>query len=243
MTTLKLEVTLRSPALIGSGEGFGAVIDTDVVFDDIGIPYIPAKRIKGCLKEAAENVKEMFQQSDIPFGESIEAAIDEIFGQQGAQSGKVHFPNLTIDAYSANRDWLTHLQDTYPGMISQEIILDSFCELRQQTAIENKGEGRGVAKDTSLRTSRVLRKDLRFSGTDEHQAEEDSVEALSFSGDLDLQSEEPGVKETLALACYQLRHIGTKRNRGFGNVTCTLLDTSTKTEVLDSKALEELCTA
>ena len=51
MMNHKINVKLKSDALIGSGEGFGAIIDTDVVFDEVGIPYIPGRRIKGCLKD------------------------------------------------------------------------------------------------------------------------------------------------------------------------------------------------
>ena len=39
MKTLTIELKLLSNTLIGSGEGFGAIIDTDVVFDETGIPY------------------------------------------------------------------------------------------------------------------------------------------------------------------------------------------------------------
>jgi CRISPR/Cas system CMR subunit Cmr4 (Cas7 group RAMP superfamily) len=61
MKTYTLKLTLLSPCLIGSGEGFGAVIDSDIVFDEFGIPYIPAKRIKGCLRDSAIEVCEMFK--------------------------------------------------------------------------------------------------------------------------------------------------------------------------------------
>ena len=56
---MKITIKLLSDALINSGEGFGAIIDSDVVFDDIGLPYIPAKRIKGlsegCRKRGLRN--------------------------------------------------------------------------------------------------------------------------------------------------------------------------------------------
>ena len=222
MTTLRLEVVLRSPTLIGSGEGFGAVIDSDIVFDNLGLPYIPARRLKGCLKDAAEHVAEMFQMAGIPFPGSSESILLDIFGKKGIQQGSVQFSNLTIKNYAANREWLTYLSSTYSAMMTPESILASFCELRQQTAINKTF---GIAEDASLRTSRVLKKNLRFSGI------------------LDVQKDDPDVKKALAVACYHLRHIGTKRNRGFGEVECTLLDASTHTAVLDIQRLEELCTA
>ena len=65
MEEYTLKVKLVSPALTASGEGFGAIIDTDIVFDETGLPYIPAKRIKGCLLDSASEVEEMFSKSEI----------------------------------------------------------------------------------------------------------------------------------------------------------------------------------
>lgn len=47
MAVFTFNLELLSDTLIGSGEGWGATIDTDVVFDDFGLPYIPARRVKG----------------------------------------------------------------------------------------------------------------------------------------------------------------------------------------------------
>ena len=60
MLNYQIKIILKSDTLIGSGEGFGSIIDTDVVFDDLGIPYIPAKRVKGIMLESAEELNEMF---------------------------------------------------------------------------------------------------------------------------------------------------------------------------------------
>ena len=58
-----------------------------------------------------------------------------------------------------------------------------------------------------MRTIRVLQKGHIFYGTIHINAEkaEDII-------------------NTLALACLNLRHLGTKRNRGFGEVECQLFD-------------------
>lgn len=46
MKSYTIEIQLISDAIIGSGEGFGSLIDTDIVFDGLGVPIIPARRIR-----------------------------------------------------------------------------------------------------------------------------------------------------------------------------------------------------
>ena len=65
MNNYKLVLELKSPTLIGSGSGFGAEIDTDIVFDELGLPYIPSKRIKGCLRDAIKEIEEMFSLAGV----------------------------------------------------------------------------------------------------------------------------------------------------------------------------------
>ena len=45
---MNLKVKLKSYTLCGSGEGRG-LIDSDIVFDRHGIPFIPGRRVKGLL--------------------------------------------------------------------------------------------------------------------------------------------------------------------------------------------------
>ena len=100
--TLKLE--LLSPALVGSGQGFGTVIDTDIVFDEAGIPFIPAKRIKGCLLDAFKEVKDMSGISEI-----FNIQCEDIFGKIGSEkSAPVYFSNLVIENYETNKAWLQY---------------------------------------------------------------------------------------------------------------------------------------
>ncbi|MEF9863935.1 MAG: hypothetical protein RR777_03245, partial [Christensenellaceae bacterium] len=65
-----LKITLRSDLCCASGEAFGSSIDNDVCVDAYGLPFLPAKRLKGCLREAARDILS-------------EKTITEIFGQAG----------------------------------------------------------------------------------------------------------------------------------------------------------------
>ncbi len=202
MRTLRIELQLAADALVGSGEGFGALIDSDVVFDDLGVPYIPAKRIKGCLLQSAREVEAMLKSAGIDREMNIKTA----FGEQGSSvSAPLFFNNLFIDNYESNYQWLKYLADSYAGVVSAETILSAFTNQRQQTAIDQEN---GVALDHSLRTIRVIQS------------------GHTFYGDLDCP-EENAFDELLALACANLKRIGTKRTRGFGEVRCRLWENNT----------------
>ena len=54
-----LKITLRSDLCVGNGESVGNTVDTDVCMDEAGLPYIPARRLKGCLKQAAQELERM----------------------------------------------------------------------------------------------------------------------------------------------------------------------------------------
>ena len=49
---MKITIRLLSDLSTTAGETYNSLVDTDVVYDKYGIPYIPAKRIKGCIREA-----------------------------------------------------------------------------------------------------------------------------------------------------------------------------------------------
>lgn len=227
MKQLRIEVTLLSDALIGSGEGFGALIDSDIVFDEIGIPLIPARRMKGCLKEAAEDVQQMFTEAGM--NNNLPLKIDGTFGKHGEefdehheQIGRVRFSNLTIAEYAENQAWLRYLSHEYKTLLSQETIMNTFTQIRQQTAID---EENGVAKDSSLRIIRVARKNSKF------------------CGEITVASDEQTLIDTLAFACSHLRHIGANRNRGFGEVSCQLFEGDQNLTASVLERLEGVCKA
>ncbi len=216
MSKYTVTLTLQSPTLVGSGEGFGARIDTDVVLDDVGLPFIPAKRVKGCLKDAAQDVQEMLGVASI----KKELAIERTFGVPGkAQSTPVYFSNLTLKDYEQNTAWLRYLlqHKQYGDILSRDNISEALSETRQQTAITDAG----VARKNSLRRIRVLRQGLVFFGTIR----------------IDDERQEP-ILNTLAFACANFRAFGTKRNRGFGDVRCALFDG--ENEVLLQDAWKEV---
>ena len=82
-----LKIELLSDTCIGNGNGMGSLIDNDIVHDRYGLPYIPARRLKGLLKSAALEANSVF--GDV-FASSV---IDDIFGKEGIQTGKLIIDN------------------------------------------------------------------------------------------------------------------------------------------------------
>ncbi len=150
MSNYKIEMKLLSDTLIGSSEGFGAILDTDIIYDEIGLPYIPAKRLKGILRDSADEINEYLKKG---------INISEIFGAKGSKySGKISVPNLHITDYENNKKWLSYIINQ-ESTITKDLILDYFTAVRINTAIED-----GITKEHSLRKVRVICKGFVFEG-------------------------------------------------------------------------------
>jgi len=196
---MKIKIKLLSYTLIGSGEGTG-IIDSDVVLDDFGFPYIPSRRIKGVLKESSQEVCDILGvRYDI---------VESIFGEDGFTEGKLHIGNLYINNYKNIRKEIENLKndkkDTYNIFINPTQIASYYTTIRQQTSVD---KDTGIAKEASLRTFRVLKPKLEFEG---------EIYEMTF-----LSKKE---KALLYLAAINLKRIGTSRNRGFGEINCLIED-------------------
>ena len=55
---MRIKLELLSDLCTSSGDTVSGIIDTEVCYDENGIVYIPAKRVKGCLREAALELKD-----------------------------------------------------------------------------------------------------------------------------------------------------------------------------------------
>ena len=202
MKKLQVMMVLKSPVLPGSGEGLGSLIDADIIYDNYGLPYFPARRFKGLLRESATEVKEMLELASIQY--LLGVNVDDIFGSMGSQKeAPVVFRNLLLTDYSKIVDWLKWAFEEPDSIVSKDTVLDTFTEIRQQTAINLQ---HGTAEENSLRTVRVLKAGYTFTGSVEFNVAEDKLYAL------------------LALACANLKYIGSNRTRGLGEVACSLWD-------------------
>jgi CRISPR-associated protein Csx10 len=186
-----LKIRTLSYLSVASGDRAG-IIDVDLEHDEWGIPYIPARRIKGVLRESALEVCEML---DIDPG-----IMTHIFGSRGEHDGTFYISNCYVSGYEDIRTLLLAVKKSrlsaLRDVLSQRYISQCYTELRFQTAIDENG----VAQDHSLRVTRVVKPYMEFSG---------HVNAALLS---------VAERALLYLGIRNLRRMGLKRNRGFGRV-------------------------
>lgn len=122
-----LKITLMSDLCAATGQHYAAMIDLDTAIDEYGVPFIPSRRLKGCMREIAQYFID-------------DEKINLIFGKPGqSDSGTLHIS----DAKIKNHDDFIN--------IPAEKVADYFCSARGETAIEND-----TAKENSLRYIRVV---------------------------------------------------------------------------------------
>jgi CRISPR-associated protein Csx10 len=217
-----LKITTESFLLTGSGEG-AALIDADVVFHPSGFPMIPARRVKGMLKESLVEVLEIFGKKQ---GE-IKAMVSSLFGDPGLPTyqGKLLFHNLMLEGWDQIAEEIKNAPPK--GVLQPDFVKAYFTEEVQQTAIGREGkpnEVEGVAKKRSLRNYRVIKPGYTFESP------------LSLTDVLN-EKEEKYLKH----ASLNLRHAGTRRNRGFGKIRCQLepLKSDSKVQTRQVSSSEE----
>lgn len=145
---MQLIIRLLSDLCTYSGDTHNSLVDTDVVYDENGIPYIPAKRIKGCIREAA---LEMVELGIAP------SELHEIFGKEGQQSSAFSLSNAYIENYGEVTDVLKKCCHT--ELKSPQNVLDQYTYMRVQTAVNPET---GTAQENSLRRIRVVKRGLVF---------------------------------------------------------------------------------
>ena len=184
----ELRLELLSNLCASSGDGYATTIDTDIVVDRLGIPYIPARRLKGCLREAAVYI----------YGEG--AVVDKIFGVSGGRAtGSLRLDNARIEDYEAFSKMCVE------NRLCAGQVTDLFTDTQASTALEISG----AAKENTLRFTRYVSKYKAWNPN----------QSLVFCADVELDEADVINFERI---CKALRHIGYKRNRGFGCVKCTL---------------------
>lgn len=142
-----ISIKLLSDLCCYSGEVYNTTVDTDVVYDDYGLPYIPAKRLKGCIREAALELYEM----------GLMPHYNAIFGKEGSDASAFTISNAKLENYDAKVKELKQFEKT--DFVNQQNVLSLYTYLRTQTAVDTNT---GTAIENSLRTLRVLKKGLIF---------------------------------------------------------------------------------
>lgn len=196
MKACQIRIELLSDMCVSDGGVYNSAIDTDICYDRMGFPYIPAKRIKGCLRECALELKDWGKEIDI----------DDLFGKGGVKdnAAKIRIDDAYIDGY---KEYVEEITSSSSRIYHPQNVLDVYSYIRTQTAIDEKT---GIAKQGSLRTTRVVNKGEVFYANV-------SIDARYY--------------DTFAMICKCFRNIGINRTRGLGEIKVTLIEKEESNQV------------
>jgi len=204
--------------MLMSGQG-DVNTDSTIIHDRYGIPYIPAKRVRGVLYESALEVAEMMELSKLDAFtiEDVNILFNRSTDDQLVEDNpKLAISNLTIADYDTVANDIAALQSdkNLNKIFTKDRILGEYTSMRYYTSIVKKS---GTACEGTLHNSRVLNRNLEFKG---HITIDDMTDT-----------------ERLILSCAvrNLTGIGGKRNRGFGRIECTIDDKVFDLETLGGK--------
>jgi len=202
MNKYKLKIKLLSDTTFGRGDGVAGIVDQEVEHDSYGLPYLRGRTLKGLLSEECDNLIHTLTENQ-KYWRELACKLFGISGSGLNIMAAVHIGDarLPLDFQQA----VAHaIQDENNNLTSQQ-VLSSLTSIRKQTAISAQT---GVAEAKSLRSARVVIRDL------------------DFTSDLLFETETVGqdMLTLLAVGTLSLRHLGSGRNRGRGHVQCTLHD-------------------
>lgn len=200
MSKYQLKIELLSDLCVSDGGVYNSSVDIDICHDLLGFPYIPAKRIRGCMRECAVELSD--------WGENI--PIEKIFGGKGcaASQAAVRIGDACLEDYETMKTLAQEHEETI--LFHAQNILKHFTYLRVQTSLNYET---GVANETSLRTMRVVNKGLKF-----------FAEVRIRDGEMEKEYE-----KALRKCCAIFTEMGVARTRGLGQVRVTLEPVKGKT--------------
>lgn len=206
-----LDLELKSQLCSGSGYSFAGIVDTDICADSYGIPYIPAKRLKGCLREAA----------DIALSAD---KVKELFGKKGSNAVTgVYLGNAYLSECEAIEKDIAGLSqnDLFKNAVTAENVLSCYSVVRGQTRIDSKT---GTAEANTLRFTRMMN---QYDG---------EGKPYHFQAVIEYKDD---ILEDLVRVAKALRNIGMDRNRGLGSVKATCIECKEK-QAKDARLIESV---
>ena len=108
-----LTIQLLSPTMLMSGQG-DVNTDSTIVHDRYGIPFIPAKRVRGVLYESALEVAEMMETAKMTAftTDDVKVLFNRLEGV--TDEPRLSISNLTIADYDVVSRELAQLEEQYP---------------------------------------------------------------------------------------------------------------------------------
>jgi len=190
-----LHIQLLSDTTFSRGDGTLGLVDVDVEHDDLGLPFIGGKTLRGLLRDSWLSMGPCFSL--------LEDAAKRVLGASRSldeccrlRIGDAHLPDII-------RRTVQEAVERQDKPLFPETILRACTGIRHQTAIDRQS---GAAAETSLRSSRVVLRGFVFEAP------------LTW---LDGYNPTRSDLRVLALCALATRHGGLMRNRGRGHMKIT----------------------
>lgn len=217
MEKYRIRIKLLTEAIFGSGYSIPGSVDLEIVHDECGFPFMKAKTFKGNFREAMTNIVNLIGK------EKYEPIMENLLGKENDGLNQWRYIKFSNCMLAENIRNILEYEVKKRELTALEIT-EALTDIRSFTSIEDDGS----YLEGSLRHMRVLKKGLIF-----------YVNLYTYR---DLSYEELGL---LATSCRYLRHVGSMRTRGKGEVECSLLvleDSSykDKTDIYMNRFLEEV---
>lgn len=199
MERYQMKIELLSDLCVSDGGVYNSLLDTDICYDPLGFPFIPARRLKGCLRECALELKD--------WGKNI--PIREMFGEGGSSenAAKVRIGNAYLENYQTMKAQVQNRSDAM--LFHPQNILNHFSYIRTQTGIDYET---GVTDEGCLRTIRVVDKGLVFKADVEIQENEKKFyEALKICCEV---MRHMGISRTRGLGEIQITLVPESKENG-----------------------------
>lgn len=202
MPSYQLRLTLLSDATFGRGDGVAGLVDAEVQHDDVGLPFLAGRTLKGLLGAECADIVYVLDSARPDQTDRWRATANRLFGRSGA--GLEGQAILHVGAARLPDDLRRALRaDVQHGRLTPVEVLETVSALRRQTAMDAWGS----PQENTLRTMRVILRGAVF-GAPLDFATEPTADDLAL----------------LAASVKALRRAGTGRNRGRGRVQAELLD-------------------
>lgn len=189
-----IQIELLSDAAFSRGEGTAGVVDVEVEHDELGLPFLGGKTIRGLLRDSWLSMRGSFPE--------LAQAAERVFGPEADydECSILGIGDAVVD--EETRRWIEKAQRRSNHPISPTVVLEALTDIRRQTSEERRT---GAPAETTLRTVRVITRGLTLRAH-LHWLAEPSAEDI----------------RCLSLTLLATRHAGLGRNRGRGHVRLTL---------------------
>ena len=198
MPDYTLEITLLSDTAFGMGAGVAGLVDSEIQHDELGLPTLSGRAIKGLLATACSTILYALNQNQKSRWTQVASRLFGVHGILLDTQTKLHIGNATIAPdLRANLAYEFQKQPT----ISRQEIIDSLTALRRQTAMNEFG----APKDNTLRSIRVL------------------LHGITLYAPVHFFTPPTDDEKALLAACVMgVKRAGLGRNRGKGKIQMTL---------------------